>query len=119
MYEKILKPFFFRFDPGHIHDFFVWFGGFLGSNPLARWIVAMRCNYEHPSLITRVAGIDFKNPIGLGAGFDKDVRLTKIMPSVGFGFMRLARSRAFHTEEIKSRASRGFRTTGRSSFITD
>ena len=34
-------------------------------------------------------GIDFKNPVGLAAGFDKDVRLTKIMPSVGFGFMEV------------------------------
>lgn len=89
MYEKILKPIFFRFDPERIHDFFVWFGELLGSNPLTRWIVAVGCDYEHPSLATRVAGIDFKNPIGLGAGFDKDARLTKIMPSVGFGFMEV------------------------------
>lgn len=89
MYEKILKPIFFRFDPEHIHDFFVWFGEFLGSNGLTRWIVAASCDYEHPSLASRVAGIDFKNPIGLGAGFDKDVHLTKIIPSVGFGFMEV------------------------------
>ena len=89
MYEKILKPIFFRFDPERIHDFFIWFGGLLGSNPFTRWIVAASCDYEHPSLATRVAGIDFKNPIGLGAGFDKDVKLTKIMPAVGFGFMEV------------------------------
>ncbi|MGD1003475.1 MAG: quinone-dependent dihydroorotate dehydrogenase [Minisyncoccia bacterium] len=89
MYEKILKPIFFRIDPEHIHDFFIWFGGLLGSNPFTRWIVAASCDYEHPSLVTRVAGIDFKNPIGLGAGFDKDARLTKIMAAVGFGFMEV------------------------------
>jgi len=33
--------------------------------------------------------MDFKNPIGLAAGFDKNVRLTKIIPSVGFGFMEV------------------------------
>jgi dihydroorotate dehydrogenase len=89
MYEKILKPILFRFDPEREHDFFVWVGELLGSNPFTRWIVAAFCNYEHPSLATRVAGIDFKNPIGLGAGFDKNVRLTKIMPAVGFGFMEV------------------------------
>lgn len=26
MYEKILKPIFFRFDPEHVHDFFMFFG---------------------------------------------------------------------------------------------
>jgi dihydroorotate dehydrogenase subfamily 2 len=40
-------------------------------------------------LETNVRGVHFKNPIGLGAGFDKDVRLTRIMPSVGFGFMEV------------------------------
>ena len=89
MYEKVLRPIFFRFDPEPMHDLFVGFGQFLGSNALTRWIVSASCRYEHPSLATRVAGIDFRNPIGLGAGFDKDVRLTKVMPAVGFGFMEV------------------------------
>jgi dihydroorotate dehydrogenase subfamily 2 len=89
MYEKILKPIFFRIDPEFIHNFFVWFGGLLGACALTRWIVRVSCDYEDPSLVTRVAGIDFKNPVGLGAGFDKDVRLTGVMPAVGFGFMEV------------------------------
>lgn len=89
MYERILKPIFFRFDPEFVHDFFVGFGEFLGASTLGRWIVGLFCEYDHPALHTKVAGIDFRNPIGLAAGFDKDVRLTKIMPSVGFGFMEV------------------------------
>ncbi len=89
MYEKIIKPVFFRFDPERVHDFVSFVGRILGACALTRWIVRASCDYEHPSLATRVAGIDFKNPIGLGAGFDKDVRLTKIMPAVGFGFMEV------------------------------
>ena len=104
MYEKILKPIFFRFDPEHIHDFFIWFGGLLGSNPFTRWVVAVSCDYKYPSLGTTVAGIAFKNPIGLGAGFDKDVRLTKIMPAVGFGFMEVGAITHFPYE-----GNRGFR----------
>ncbi len=89
MYEKILKPILFRFDPEAMNDLFTWIGGALGSCAVTRWIVALCCDYAHPSLATRVAGIEFKNPVGLGAGFDKDVRLTKIMPVVGFGFMEV------------------------------
>lgn len=89
MYEKILKPFFFRFDPEFVHDAMTAFGEFLGSNFFTRWIVAASCDGEYPSLATTVAGIRFKNPVGLGAGFDKDMHLTKIMPSVGFGFMEV------------------------------
>lgn len=86
MYKRILKPIFFRFDPETIHDFFTAVGEFLGTFALTRWIVGLFCEYDHPALRTRVLGIDFKNPIGLAAGFDKDVRLTQIMPAVGFGF---------------------------------
>jgi dihydroorotate dehydrogenase len=37
-------------------------------------------------LSQNIAGLEFKNPIGLAAGFDKEALLTKILPSVGFGF---------------------------------
>jgi dihydroorotate dehydrogenase len=89
MYERILRPIFFRFDPERIHNFFVGFGEVLGATFLGRWFVGIFCEYEHPALRTRVAGIDFKNPVGLAAGFDKDIHLTKIMPAVGFGFMEV------------------------------
>ncbi len=89
MYKYILKPIFFRFDPERIHDFFVWFGEKLGATAIGRAVTGLFCIYRHPSLRTNVAGIAFENPIGLGAGFDKDMHLTKIMPSVGFGFMEV------------------------------
>ena len=89
MYEYLLKPVLFLFDPERMHNFFVWVGEKLGATALGRATVRFFCSYQHPSLLTHVAGIEFKNPIGLGAGFDKDMRLTKIMPSVGFGFMEV------------------------------
>jgi dihydroorotate dehydrogenase len=89
MYEKLLKPILFRFDPERVHDFFVGFGEGLGNFALGRALVWAACEYEHPALATEVRGVHFRNPIGLGAGFDKDVRLTRIMPAVGFGFMEV------------------------------
>ena len=89
MYESLIKPLLFLFDPELMHDFFVALGEMLGSLPGGQQLVGSVCRYEHPMLETRVLGVDFKNPIGLAAGFDKDVRLTKIVPSVGFGFMEV------------------------------
>jgi len=89
MYERILKPILFRFDPEHMHDLFVAVGRVLGNFSAGRWIVGAFCRYSHPSLRTNILGIPFENPIGLAGGFDKDVNLTKIMPSVGFGFMEV------------------------------
>jgi dihydroorotate dehydrogenase len=37
-------------------------------------------------LATRVAGIDFPNPLGMAAGFDKDAEVPDSLLGVGFGF---------------------------------
>jgi dihydroorotate dehydrogenase len=37
-------------------------------------------------LATRVAGIDFPNPVGVAPGFDKDGQVPHVMPHFGFGF---------------------------------
>jgi dihydroorotate dehydrogenase len=39
-----------------------------------------------PALAMRVAGVDFPNPIGLAAGFDKDAEIFARMGRLGFGF---------------------------------
>jgi dihydroorotate dehydrogenase len=87
MYESLLKPLLFLFDPELMHDVFVWIGEALGKAAPGRAIVRAVCDYEHPALRENILGVDFKNPIGLAAGFDKNVRLTNIMPAVGFSFM--------------------------------
>jgi dihydroorotate dehydrogenase len=41
---------------------------------------------DDPILATRVFDIDFPNPIGLAAGFDKDAEVPDAMLALGFGF---------------------------------
>lgn len=86
LYSSILKPVFFHNDPERVHDQMTRVGVRLGANPLGRAITSGLFNYENESLRQNILGIDFKNPIGLSAGFDKDGELTDIIPSVGFGF---------------------------------
>lgn len=40
-------------------------------------------------LATRVAGIDFPNPVGLAAGFDKDGEIPDALLGLGFGFVEI------------------------------
>jgi len=42
-----------------------------------------------PVLAIRIAGIDFPNPIGLAAGFDKDGEVPDAMLGLGFGFVEI------------------------------
>lgn len=44
---------------------------------------------EDPRLAIRVAGIDFPNPVGLAAGFDKDAEVYPQMLGFGFGFVEV------------------------------
>jgi dihydroorotate dehydrogenase len=89
MYKHLIKPILFLFSPEFMHDFFVSLGETIGNIPGGAALTRAICDYAHPSLETQVAGMVFKNPIGLAAGFDKNVRLTKIIPPVGFGFMEV------------------------------
>lgn len=86
LYRGILKKILFMQDPENVHDRFILAGRLLGSNIITRGITKLAFSYSDESLKQEVLGIKFKNPIGLAAGFDKDAQLTKIMPSVGFGF---------------------------------
>jgi dihydroorotate dehydrogenase len=44
---------------------------------------------DDPILATRLWGLDFPNPIGLAAGFDKDARVPDAMLALGFGFVEV------------------------------
>ncbi len=45
--------------------------------------------YEHPSLRRTVFGIEFPNPVGLAAGFDKNAVLIDELATLGFGFIEV------------------------------
>lgn len=86
LYKHALKPIFFAFDPEKVHDRMIKVGALLGRFSLSRGITEKMFGYKNEALEQDILGIDFKNPVGLSAGFDKNAELTDILPSVGFGF---------------------------------
>lgn len=86
---RAVRPLVFLMEPENAHYSLKRIGVFLGSNPLTRSITSLLFNYGHKSLNTTVDGIEYRNPVGLSAGFDKDGELTKIYPSIGFGLAEL------------------------------
>lgn len=85
-YRALLKPIFFAQDPESIHDRMSDIGERLGKSKVCKRIVQACFNYAHPSLKQEIWGIDFQNPVGLAAGFDKEGRIYHILGSLGFGF---------------------------------
>ncbi len=56
-----------------------------GFKPLVR----VFCNVNNPSMSRNLFGIDFRNPIGLGAGFDPNADFCESAAAFGFGFMEV------------------------------
>lgn len=88
MYQ-LLKPLLFSMDPEKAHHFTVKLFKTALAMPFGKWIFGKAYNYQHKDLGKTVFGLQFKNPVGLAAGFDKDGKYYKEMASLGFGFIEI------------------------------
>jgi dihydroorotate dehydrogenase len=86
LYKYFLKPILFLFDPEDVHNWFLNIGKLLGRYSVLRWKTRVCFGFSDPILEQTVAGLHFKNPVGLAAGFDKNAEIVPILPAVGFGF---------------------------------
>jgi dihydroorotate dehydrogenase len=63
--------------------------GFLSANAFTRRLLRQAFSVAKPGLEKNFAGLDFKNPIGLAAGFDKNARYLQSLETLGFGFVEI------------------------------
>jgi dihydroorotate dehydrogenase len=85
LYKRLLKPILFSIDPEIVHDFFIGFGEFLGSNSFTKKLTSIFYNYHGHDKSKLIDGIKYRTPIILSAGFDYNGRLSRTLPCVGFG----------------------------------
>lgn len=85
-YKGIVRSILFQFDAEWVHNLFIKFGKMLGSNRISKKKINLLFDYQNPTLKQNVLGIEFRNPVGLAAGFDKNAEMISIMEDVGFGF---------------------------------
>jgi dihydroorotate dehydrogenase len=76
----LLRPFAFALDPETAHRLTI---RALKTAP------ARRPPEPDPMLAIGMAGLDFPNPVGLAAGFDKDAEVPDAMLGLGFGFVEV------------------------------
>lgn len=88
-YTSVIRPVFFLVEPEKIHHFVFKLLHFFFRIPGFKAIVHVLYKKEHPSLRRRVFGIDFPNPVGLAAGFDKDALIPTELAELGFGFVEI------------------------------
>lgn len=82
---KLIRPLLFSIDPETVHDS-AHSAGRIMSHPLFTW--KLRLLYPRVSneaLQQKIFGIQFDNPVGLAAGFDKPGDIIDAMDAIGFG----------------------------------
>ena len=77
---RLLRPLLFKIPAETAHRLTV---AALRAAPLSRQLDMA------PTLIQRVAGIPFPNPVGLAPGFDKNAQVPDAMLALGFGFVEV------------------------------
>lgn len=89
MYKSILRPLFFRVDPEKIHHFTFSSLKNAFQIPGISFLARKTFQINDPRLERKVFGLTFKNPVGLGAGLDKDALVIDELSELGFGFIEI------------------------------
>jgi dihydroorotate dehydrogenase len=78
---RLARPFLMALDPEAAHG--------LTLRALRLGLAGSMAEADDPRLGTRVFGMDFPNPIGLAAGFDKNAEAPHRLLRLGFGFVEV------------------------------
>ena len=89
MFYSAIRKLLFGFDPEGVHYFSMNTLKNACSIPFIKNIIAQSFQYDHPSLQKNIFGLKFKNPVGLGAGFDKNALYLRELETLGFGFVEV------------------------------
>lgn len=84
-YRRALRPLLFAQDPEAAHERTIELLATARALPLT----AGRRAFTHARLKVSLAGLEFPNPVGLAAGFDKNGKAVALMPRFGFGFVEV------------------------------
>lgn len=87
LYKHAAKPLLFLRPPDAVHEGMVAVTMHVQRIPLLRDLPRLWSHYDDEVLSQQVAGVEFRNPIGLSAGFDKQIQLPPMIKSIGFGWM--------------------------------
>lgn len=89
LYKKIVRPILFCLDPEKAHYFSFWFLKKIFKIPFVKIFIKKKYAKNEPCLKKKLFGLEFKNPIGLAAGFDKNATAFQELSFLGFGFIEI------------------------------
>jgi len=85
IYRSLLRPILFRLPPETAHELALHSLKFIARGPFKKTFASRPRNFGR----LKRFGLDFDNPIGLGAGFDKNGVAAEFLAALGFGFIEV------------------------------
>jgi dihydroorotate dehydrogenase len=85
-YEKLVRPLLFLLDPETAHNLAL---GFLRRASSTKPMLGALRRFRPPDNPRTLFGVNFPNPIGLAAGFDKNGIAIPALAALGFGFIEI------------------------------
>lgn len=89
LYKKIIKPLLFAGDTEKAHNRTLQLASRVSRSPLLQTFGKTLYGGSDKGLSKTLMGLDFPNPIGLAAGFDKNGHTASAMAALGFGFIEI------------------------------
>lgn len=87
MIYRLSQKFLFQLDAEQAHH--ATMRGLHASMPLLRNFIQKNSSVEHPNLRVSAFGLNFPNPVGLAAGFDKNAEHAEVLFPFGFGHIEV------------------------------
>ena len=87
---KLIRNFLFLFDAEFIHEFSVKSIRIFGKIPFFNLFIREVFHLKTDNLKVKLFGLEFKNPVGLAAGFDKNAEFYKEFSILGLVLLKLA-----------------------------
>ncbi|MEK7640314.1 MAG: quinone-dependent dihydroorotate dehydrogenase [Patescibacteria group bacterium] len=89
LYEKIIRPILYHFQPDTIHPIVAGGSELVSRIPGVSHILRRYFRVNDPALHTTIDGVTYPNPVGLSAGFDKNAQFLHFEETFGFGFAEI------------------------------
>jgi len=89
MYKSVIRKILFKYDPEEVHHFTFNMLKNLFKMPLTGTLARNKFVVKDKKLERNLFGINFNNPVGLAAGFDKNATLFDEFANYGFGFVEI------------------------------
>ncbi len=89
MYKPLIRPLLFRLQAEKAHHVTFRLAKVVFSIPGVKELNKKLYKANHQSLERNLFGLNFPNPVGLAAGFDKDAKMIDEFASLGFGFIEI------------------------------